>query len=110
MICACLPAIRNLLIRLYPRAFLTSMRSNSNTKTKHSSSRAWRSGSKNGTPDGQFVELQDGAETLGEAVGEDVPPKVPRKNSGKNSSLSIEVVDEVWVHSSPRGEEPISNV
>lgn len=35
------------------------------------------------------------------------------KNSGKgkNSSLSrIEVVDEVWVQSSPKGEEPSSNL
>jgi hypothetical protein len=37
-----------------------------------------------------------------------VPPKVPPKNSGKNSSLSIEVVDEVWVHSSPRGRIPLA--
>jgi hypothetical protein len=56
------------------------------------------------------VVLQDGAEASREAVGEDVPPKVPPKDSGKNSPLWIEVVDEVWVHSSPRGEEPIGNV
>jgi hypothetical protein len=106
MICACLPAIRNLLIRFYPGTFLTSMRSSSNTQTKPSSSRGWRSGSGNAAPNGHFVELHDGTVISSEAMGHG-----PLKNSGKNSSLSrIEVVDEVWVHSSPREQEPVSHL
>jgi hypothetical protein len=106
MICACLPAIRNLLARLYPQAFLTTMRSSSNAKTKPSSSRGWRSGSRNAMPDGHFVELEDGAETDREALDDASP-----ENGGKNSSLSaIEVIDEILVESSPRRQEPASNV
>lgn len=106
MICACLPAIRNLLIRLYPRTFSTSMRSSSNPKTKPSSSRGWRPGSKNAAPDGDFVELQDGNEIESQALRDG-----PLKNGGKNSSLSrIEVVDEVCINSAPRRQEPVSNV
>jgi hypothetical protein len=57
------------------------------------------------------VELQDGAETSREAVSEDVPPRVPPKDSRKNSALSIEVVDEVWVHGAfepERGGSPLT--
>lgn len=56
MICACLPAIRNLLVRLWPKAFLTSMRTSGMQK---SGSAGWNS---NRTPrtneTGEFVELQ----------------------------------------------------
>jgi hypothetical protein len=53
------------------------------------------------------VELQDGVEISSDAFREDGAPKVPPKDS----SLSrIEVVNEVWVHSSPRREEPVGNV
>jgi hypothetical protein len=106
MICACLPAIRNLLIRFYPRTFSTSMRSSSNTQTKPASSRGWQSGSRNAMPNGHFVELYDGTEISSGALGHG-----PLNNIGKNSSLSrIEVVDEVWVHSSPREQEPVSHL
>jgi hypothetical protein len=82
------------------------MRSASNTKTKPSSSRGRRSGSKNAAPDGEFVELRDGGETEREALGDGL-----LNNRGNNRSLSrIEVVDEVWVHWSPRGQESIDNV
>jgi len=57
-------------------------------------------------PDRRFVELQDGAETDLEVLGD-----ASLENGGKNSSLSrIEVVDEIWVESSPRRQEPVSHV
>jgi hypothetical protein len=99
MICACLPAIRNLLIRLYPKTFLTSFRST--TTTKVSGSRGRHTWSKSHIPgshgDGHFVELTGGEQLHGLDRG----PKVPPKNI---SSSSIQVTDEVWVETEPRRE------
>jgi hypothetical protein len=112
MICACLPAIRNLLIRLYPRAFLTSMRSSTTPKLSASRGGARHTWSKNHNPlsphgDGHFVELTGGdGVSVSDRARAEAGPRVPLKDV---SSSSIRVTDEVWVKTEPR-REPVRGV
>ncbi|PVH86400.1 hypothetical protein DL98DRAFT_567785 [Cadophora sp. DSE1049] len=75
MVCSCFPAIRNLLIRIYPRAFLSSI---GHTSDKQLASIPLSSNSErrraNHEQEG-FVELQQ----MNESQLSDTPPEVPPK-------------------------------
>jgi hypothetical protein len=78
MVCSCFPAIRNLLMRIYPRAFLSSI---GNMEDKPPGTVPWDShkGQRRATlmSNGGFVELQERHET----GTPETPPEVPPKES-----------------------------
>lgn len=99
MICACLPAIRNLLVRLYPKAFLTSMRT---TEANRSGAAGWYARSKqlSQPEDGAFYELQRTATEESTRL-----PTVSAKDSTINTCTS----EEEWSNGSTKN-KPLSRV
>ncbi|KAH8752324.1 integral membrane protein [Hyaloscypha sp. PMI_1271] len=75
MVCSCFPAMRNLLMRIYPRAFLSSIR-HTNDKTPASIPQDSNTGLRRANPGQEgFVELQQ----MNESHFSDTPPEVPPK-------------------------------
>ncbi|KAH8590101.1 hypothetical protein B0O99DRAFT_635611 [Bisporella sp. PMI_857] len=71
MVCSCLPAIRNLLIRIYPRAFITSIRNRDYKQPDSNTGLRYGSHVQEG-----FIELQQ----MNEPPPSDIPPEVPPKD------------------------------
>jgi hypothetical protein len=75
MVCSCFPAMRNLLMRIYPRAFLSSIR-HTNDKTPASIPQDSNTGLRRAKVGQEgFVELQQ----MNESQLSDTPPEVPPK-------------------------------
>jgi hypothetical protein len=87
-------------MKLFPQAFLSDARSNSDTKKKYANSQGWRAVSKNARPDGRFLELRDGVGHSAEVISVNasttqLAPADYRNNSTKNVLISIKNIEDV---------------